>query len=85
MSEENKEITGFVAWHPDGRRGGFESEQEATWTAQCFEFNALPESDRTAVIEKGNREINKFIKGLTIPGWRIRPCKIVFTDEEKEV
>lgn len=78
-------IDGYIAVRKDGVSLGYEStEIEARRGAQTYEFNHLPEDIRIEAISHGdaflNREIQKF--DVEEHGWKIRPIKFVFIDEE---
>lgn len=83
MSEEKKpeEITGWVAWHPEkgvellGMPVSKESAEDAAaeQLGFCWIFSY-----------GGSRVVDQDLDEMQKAGWRIRPVKIVFTDEGGE-
>lgn len=84
-SDNQKPITGWVAWHPEHGDLGVESSEVDAWeSAKLSVFNSLPLNVRTKVLRGDYIDIRKFIRGIDIEGsgWRIRPVELRFTDTE---
>jgi hypothetical protein len=92
MSEEKKEITGWVAWHPEH---GTEIETLSLDEGDCYYVfcrsvcgryidQGSPEDLYNGKFHERLRDFESLLSLALEDGWRIRPCKVVFTDEEKE-
>lgn len=82
MSEEKQKPDCWVAWHPDE---GFDYETvsyvsgDKAWYYKIFTPEILFDIDRSL---EDAMEFNK--KNAILAGWRIRPVKLVFLDEEEK-
>ena len=79
MSEEKKEMAGWVAYHLDRER-------------REFSFSRQGCEEKLTEVSRGDfKTFESYIATheaeliyMKSRGWRIRPCKIVFTDEEEK-
>ncbi|TXH59009.1 MAG: hypothetical protein E6Q97_00940 [Desulfurellales bacterium] len=80
MTEEKKteEITGWVAWHPHGIDfSTFRGDEQECWSAVVNEGKYGENYESLSDYEFAIIDAQK-------AGWRIRPVKVVFTDDGAE-
>lgn len=79
MSEK---VDGWVAWHPEQ---GFNEKRVNYSTGQIFdERNLLEVFVSQMEAERTEKERASGLPESVNEGWRIRPVKLVFLDEDKE-
>lgn len=65
----DKKIDGYVAWHP----------------VKCFKPGAICETPKQAIaIQQMTYALQPGAEEMLASGWRIRPVKLVFLDEDKK-